>query len=79
MKNYKKLKWTDADVRCPFYISDDGNGRSICCEGCIQGVETVSRFRSLALKDKHMGMYCTGRFERCPIYCCTYDRKYRDT
>ncbi len=79
MKNFKKIKWTDADVRCPFYISDDETGRSICCEGYDRGVDTVSRFRSLALKDRHMGRYCTGRFERCPVYGCTYDCKYRDT
>ena len=43
-----------------------------------EGVEAVSRFRSLKLKDKHMGLYCTGRFESCPVYGCTYDCKYRD-
>ena len=39
MKNYKKIKWTDADVRCPFYISDDQSGRSISCEGYGKGRE----------------------------------------
>ncbi len=78
MANYKRITWTDADVRCPFYISDERGGRSIRCEGYGEGVEAVSRFRSLKLKDKHMGLYCTGRFESCPVYGCTYDCKYRD-
>jgi hypothetical protein len=78
MKNFKKIKWTDADVRCPFYISDDRAGCSICCEGYGEGVETVSRFESLRQRDVHMGRYCTSRFERCPVYGCTYDCKYRD-
>ena len=78
MRQDRKVKWTDADVRCPFYISDDQSGRSISCEGYGKGVEAVSRFRTLELKDRHMGLYCTGRFERCPVYGCTYDCKYRD-
>ena len=79
MGNYKKISWTDADVLCPFYLSDDRAERSICCEGYGKGVDAVSRFHSLTLMDKHMGLYCTGRFERCPVYGCTYGCKYRDT
>ena len=78
MGQYKKISWTDADVRCPFYISDDRAGCSICCEGYGEGVETVSHFESLRQRDVHMGRYCTCRFERCPVYGCTYDCKYRD-
>ena len=78
MGSIKKISWTDADVRCPFYIEDNRAKRSICCEGYSLGVEAVSRFRSLALRDRHMGLYCTGRFEHCPVYNCTYDCKYRD-
>ena len=78
MGSYKKISWTDADVRCPFYISDDRAARSICCEGYSAGVNAVSRFRSLALRDRHMGCYCTGSFEKCPVYRSTYGCKYAD-
>ena len=78
MGNYKKICWTEADVRCPFYISDDRAGRSICCEGYGRGIDAVSRFRSLRLKDRHMGCYCAGDFESCPVYRCTYACKYAD-
>ena len=78
MGSNKKILWTDADVRCPFYISDDRAARSISCEGYGIGIDAVSRFKSLALKDKHMGRYCVGRFEDCPVYRCTYDCKYAE-
>ncbi len=78
MGNYKKQSWTDADVRCPFYVSDSRSARSICCEGYEKGVDAVSRFRSLTLRDRHMGRYCVGRFEDCPVYRCTYASKYAD-
>ena len=78
MPNYRKESWTDADVRCPFYISDDKAGCSISCEGFGKGVKTVSRFRSRALKDRHMGTCCVGEYEKCPVYRCTYASKYAD-
>ena len=58
MANYKKICWTEADVQCPFYISDDRSGRSITCEGYSAGAEVVSRFRTLGQKDRHMGCFC---------------------
>lgn len=29
MANYRKICWTEADVKCPFYIKDDRSARSI--------------------------------------------------
>ena len=78
MPNYRKDSWTDADVRCPFYISDDKAACSISCEGFGKGVKTVSRFRSRALKDRHMGACCVGEYEKCPVYRCTYASRYAD-
>jgi hypothetical protein len=78
MGSYKKIGWTDADVRCPFYITDDRETRSISCEGFGKGVDAVSRFQTIPLMDRHMGLYCVGRFEDCPVYRCTYGCKYQD-
>ena len=78
MGEYKKICWTDADVRCPFYLSDDRRGRSIRCEGYDEGAELVSRFRTLGQREGHMGRYCVGRYEDCPVYRCTYESKYED-
>ena len=78
MGTYKKLGWTDADVRCPFYISDDRETPAICCEGYEDDMEAVSRFHSIAHRDRHMGRYCAAKYEDCPVYRCTYGCKYAD-
>ena len=76
MADFKKICWTDADVRCPFYISDDRRGRSIRCEGYCDGADMVSRFQSLSRREQHMGRFCVGRYEDCPVYRCIYENKY---
>ena len=78
MGSYKKIGWTDADVQCPFYISDDRETSAICCEGYEANVDTVSRFKSAAHRDRHMGRYCVSRFEDCPVYRCTCGCRYAD-
>ena len=74
----KKEYWTKADVRCPFYITDDRSACTISCEGYSDHANVTSRFGSLAEREKHMGSYCAGRYERCPMYQCTYGAKYDD-
>ncbi len=78
MAGYKKIMWSAADVRCPFYVTDDRAAKSISCEGPCEGAELISRFRSLEKKNRYMGLYCVGRFENCPVYKCTYGAKYAD-
>lgn len=78
MAKFKKICWTDADVKCPFYICDDRQQRTISCEGFAESTDTVSKFRTLALKERHMGIYCVERFENCPVYQCTYGCKYEE-
>lgn len=78
MGTYKKLRWENADVRCPFYIAHSQETPGLRCEGYDAGVDFVSRFHSLALMDRHMGRYCVGRFEDCPVYRCTCASKYAD-
>ena len=78
MASYKKLCWSEADVKCPFYKKDSRQGRSISCEGFDQGSTVETRFKNLELREKHMGCYCAGRFQLCPIYKSTYETKYRE-
>ena len=78
MASFKKLCWTDADVKCPFYISDDREARSITCEGYSAGADVISRFHTLPQEQRHMGRFCVGRFEDCPVYRCTYGAKYEE-
>ena len=78
MASYKKLCWTMADVKCPFYKMDSRQERSISCEGFDEGSTVETRFKNLGLREKHMGCYCVSRFELCPIYKSTFDTKYRE-
>ena len=78
MGSSRKLQWTDADVRCPFYITHAGSARSITCEGHSEGTELVSRFQTLRLQDRHMGICCAGRYEDCPVYRCVNQYRYGD-
>lgn len=78
MASYKKLGWTAANVRCPFYIKDSRENKSISCEGHTEGCIEDSRFKNIELKEKHMGCYCVGRYEACPVYKSTYEAKYRE-
>ena len=75
---YRKEYWKESDVKCPFYISGDRDKRSLRCEGYAEGTSVTSSFKSLAAREKHMGSYCVGRYERCPMYQCTYGAKYDD-
>lgn len=63
MSKYRKECWTDADVRCPFYISDERSARSITCEGCMEETKVTMSFRTLANRDGHMGRFCVGTYE----------------
>ena len=78
MATYRKESWTDADVRCPLYLAYDQSACSIRCEGFREGVDTISRFRSRVLRDRHMGACCTGDYEKCPVYRCTCESRYPD-
>lgn len=78
MASSKKEHWTESDVLCPFYISGDRPARTLKCEGYSDGTSVISAFRSTEAREKHMGMFCVGRYERCPLYRCTYGAKYDD-
>lgn len=78
MASFKRECWTASEVRCPFYMSDDRKEISIRCEGYGEKMEVNSRFRTLAQKNMHMGKFCVGRYERCPMYRLTYGEKYAD-
>lgn len=78
MASLRKVFWTDADVRCPFYLSDDRTRRQITCEGLMDDMDSISRFKTTAGQQKHMGTYCAKHYLRCPIYKNTYNAKYRE-
>ena len=69
MAEFKKIRWTEHDVRCPFFITEERRESSIRCEGYSEGVKLASIFKSAELKNRHMGRYCCcGNYEWCPVY-----------
>ena len=78
MAKFNKECWTAADVRCPFYLSDSRAERNLSCEGYGEQAKVTNIFRTVEQKDRHMGLYCVGRFERCPMYRRIYEAKYSD-
>lgn len=76
MATYRKLSWTEADMKCPFYIKDDRGTKSICCEGYETDSVTVTKFKTLGGRDRHMGIYCAARYEQCPMYKAVCRDKY---
>ncbi len=76
MGKLKRERWSDADVKCPFYIADNSGMRSIKCEGCVERTEEVFEFETLSLREKHMGVYCVEKYDSCPRYKNIYSCKY---
>ena len=76
MKSIKRECWTDADVKCPFYKGDDRYQRSVSCEGFAEGMGVCFKFRTLRQRERHMGVYCVGSYESCPMFRCTSKCRY---
>ena len=78
MAKFRKECWTDADVKCPFYIADDRHRRTIRCEGYAGESCTETQFPTLALRDRHMGVNCVQRYSCCPMYRLICQCKYAE-
>ena len=77
MGKLTKIRWSAAEILCPFYVSEGDDKRKTVCEGFANKLKVELRFNSLDDKDKHVGIYCASRFEDCPMYRCTFDTKYK--
>ena len=77
MGSWNKIRWSAAEIMCPFFSSEGEDKRIIVCEGFADKLKVALRFNSLDDKDRHVGIYCASRFEDCPMYRCTFDTKYK--
>ena len=78
MSSIRKELWSEADVQCPFFVSHDNTLRVISCEGYRTGIIVSSKFRSIYKKNMHLGEYCAGVYDRCPMYKFVCAEKYHD-
>lgn len=80
MGTYKKLSWTESDVKCPFFISESRETRSVRCEGCFKGMRIQIMFRSIRARDSFMGRHCCtlSGYPGCPYYRLTRTKYEHD-
>lgn len=76
MAEFRKICYTEADVKCPFFIKEERHTRAIFCEGFEEKSVTATRFSTLGAREKHMGVHCTARYEDCPLYKTICGHKY---
>lgn len=76
MGSYKKIRWDNADIRCPLFIENTEKETAIACEGFKDKMSVRLNFKAVKDKEHHMGIYCVHRFEECPIYRCVLKEKY---
>lgn len=68
--------WAAVDVKCPFFLSEDGRSKLIRCEGFTDDCTTMIKFRNGGKKAQHMGIFCNDRYACCEIYRATIQAKY---
>ena len=71
-KRRRQESWKAADVKCPFYLRDSSS--TLECEGFDEGMIVTLSCPSKDKKNRHMGTYCVGRYEHCPVYKNTMDK-----
>lgn len=55
------------NVRCPFYLDDDGKSR-IVCEGLVDESRIALEYRKKEDFKIQIGAFCSGRYVNCEIY-----------
>ena len=58
--------WRSADVKCPFYKSDDGK-QNIFCEGLIPNSSVVVRYRRKEDYLRQIDSVCCRNYESCRV------------
>lgn len=73
-KSGYKESWKAVDVKCPFFLGERGNKKTIVCEGWADKMKVTMEFGSHQCKDAYMGRHCVGPYQRCKIYQATMDK-----
>lgn len=65
------------DIRCPFYMGDDGS-RRIRCEWLYPGAKIQQIFAKREDFSLHTAVFCCDRYRNCEIYTAVMAAKYPD-
>ena len=82
MAKFNKVSWTEADVRCPFYLGDDRRDRSIRCEGyrwCDVRYDSEIEYEHMRRKGRNSHLY-EDRSRNCrhDDVCCRCGNTHTD-
>ncbi len=69
--------YTQADVRCPFYITDTERPAGISCEGISDKSKLSLCFTNKRYKKVHMKVFCIENYEDCALFKTIY-KKYEE-
>ena len=69
--------FTQADVLCPFYLSDTENPSNIRCEGISYVNRLYLNFPHKRDKVIHMRLFCTEHYKDCGLFR-TINEKYEE-
>ena len=70
--------WKKADMRCPFFRTQNSAARRIGCEGYFHGSTIDHTFQRQRSFEKHLSQFCAGRYRDCPYFKALMKRKYDD-
>ena len=66
--------FTQADVLCPFYMTDTDRPYNIKCEGISKVNRLYLSFPHKKDKDAHMKKYCTECYKQCRLFKTIYEQ-----
>lgn len=66
--------YIQADVLCPFYMTDTCRPVSIKCEGISDNNNLTLTFRLKDDKISYMREFCTSCYKNCYLYKIIYDK-----
>ena len=63
-------------VKCPFFRAYGSH--SVLCESFMDGAGNRTCFRHGADRERHMELYCCGKYDYCEVYRMVKEAKYDD-
>lgn len=70
--------WKDADMRCPFFRTQNSQARRIGCEGLLPRSTIIHTFLRQGEYNAFLSQYCAAHYRQCPYYRILMKEKYED-
>lgn len=70
--------WRQVNIRCPFFKGEDGQKKSLLCEGILDGSILSSKFRSRKKYEQQLSSCCEESYTKCELYKAIMQAKYKE-